>query len=151
MLTISLFADSYDFDEHKYVFAIANTFDKSGNIKFTKNKVIITYTLPKYKKIIKENDKVSIQGKSEKVYYLKGQALFRTKQFIDIMVRLGQAKEIRNNPDFDVKKFKDKIILTFKGEMKKVLPKAEVVMERKKVRSFKLFMKNNDTLEIVKR
>ena len=51
----------------------------------------------------------------------------------------------------DVEKEGDRYLLTFKGDMKQMLPKAEVRTEGKRVKSFKLFMKNGDTLEIVKR
>lgn len=147
---IFLFADSYNFDENKFVFAMGNTFYKAGNILFTKDKATITYTTPKYKQIIKDGDKISIEGKSGKKYHLKGKALSHTRLFIDIMIRLGQYKEIKNNKDFNVKQEKSKYVLTFKDKMKQMLPQAEVKIQREKVISFKLFMKNGDTLEIIK-
>ncbi len=148
---IFLFAESYDFDENKFVFAMGNTFYKAGNILFTKDKATITYSIPRYKQIIKDGDKISIEGKSGKKYHLKGKALSHTRLFIDIMIRLGQYKEIKSNKDFSVKQEKSKYVLTFKDKMKQMLPKAEVKIQSEKVISFKLFMKNGDTLEIIKR
>ncbi len=148
---IFLFAESYDFDENKFVFAMGNTFYKAGNILFTKDKATITYRIPRYKQIIKNGDKISIEGKSGKKYHLKGKALSHTRLFIDIMIRLGQYKEIKSNKDFSVKQEKSKYVLTFKDKMKQMLPKAEVKIQSEKVISFKLFMKNGDTLEIIKR
>ncbi len=148
---IFLFAESYDFDENKFVFAMGNTFYKAGNILFTKDKATITYRIPRYKQIIKDGDKISIEGKSGKKYHLKGKALSHTRLFIDIMIRLGQYKEIKSNKDFSVKQEKSKYVLTFKDKMKQMLPKAEVKIQSEKVISFKLFMKNGDTLEIIKR
>jgi len=151
LFTTLIFANSYDFDENKFVFALGNTFHKVGKITYTKEKATITYSHPRYKQIVKVDDNISIEGSSGKKYYLKDKALSHTKAFIDIMIRLGQYKEIRNNKDFDVKKEGDKYVLTFKGEMKRMLPKAEVRTNSTHVKSFKLFMNNGDTLEIVKR
>ncbi|RRS30002.1 MAG: hypothetical protein P794_09305 [Epsilonproteobacteria bacterium (ex Lamellibrachia satsuma)] len=151
LFNIVLFAHSYNFDENKFVFAIGNTFHKVGNISFTKDKATITYSSPRYKQIIKNENNISIEGKSGKKYHLKGEALSHTKQFIDIMIKLGQFNEIKNNRDFDVKKENDKYILSFKNELRQMFLKAEVKVKNSKVTSFKLFMKNNDTLEIVKR
>lgn len=151
VFTTLLFSNSYDFDENKFVFAIGNAFHKVGNIAYTNEKATITYSHPRYKQIVKVDNNISIEGSSGKKYYLKDKALSHTKAFIDIMIRLGQYKEIKNNKDFDIKKEGDKYILIFKGEMKRMLPKAEVKTSKKKVKSFKLFMNNGDTLEIVKR
>jgi len=151
VFTTLLFAEAYDFDENKFVFAIGNTFHKVGRIDYSKEKATITYSHPKYKQIVKVDNNISIEGSSGKRYYLKGKALSHTKAFIDIMIRLGEYREIKNNKDFDVKKEGERYLLTFKGEMKQMLPKAEVRTEGKKVKSFKLFMNNGDTLEIVKR
>ena len=130
---------------------MGNSFHKVGNITYTKKKATITYTHPKYKQIVKVDDNISIEGSSGKKYYLKGKALSHTQAFIDIMIRLGQYKEIKNSKDFDLKKEGERYVLTFKGEMKRMLLKAEVVTNTTDVKSFKLFMHNGDTLEIVKR
>jgi len=151
VFTTLLFSNSYDFDENKFVFALGNAFHKVGNITYTKEKATITYSHPRYKQIVKADNNISIEGSSGKKYYLKDKALLHTKAFIDIMIRLGQFNEIKENKDFDVKKEGDRYILTFKDEMKRMLPKAEVKTESTKVKSFKLFMNNGDTLEIVKR
>ncbi len=151
VFTTLLFSEAYDFDENKFVFAIGNTFHKVGRIDYSEGKATITYSHPKYKQIVKADNNISIEGSSGEKYYLKGKALSHTKAFIDIMIRLGEYREIRNNKDFDVEKEGDRYLLTFKGDMKQMLPKAEVRTEGKRVKSFKLFMKNGDTLEIVKR
>ena len=150
-IDVAIIANTYDFDENKFVFAIGNTFHKVGKITYTKEKVTITYTHPKYKQIVKEDGNISIEGSSGKKYYLKDRALMHTKAFIDIMIRLGEYDELKENKDFNVCKEGEKYVVTFKGEMKRMLPKAEVHTNGMKVKSFKLFMHNGDTLEIVKR
>ncbi len=146
-----LFGNSYDFDEYKFVFAVSAEFKQSGNISFEGSKTIITYSEPKYKQIINDGENITIEGSSGKIYKLKGKALFYTKLFIEIMTRLGKIEEIKTNRDFDVKKEGDIYFLTFNGEIEEQIPKAEVQIKNSKVVSFKLFMKNDDTLEILKR
>lgn len=151
LLSIVLFGDSYDFDEYKFVHAAGTEFKKSGNISFDGNKTIITYSEPKYKQIVSDDKNISIEGSSGKIYKLKGKALFYTKQYITIMTRIDDFKELKSNRDFDVKKEGDLYRLEFKGEIEDQIPKAEVQTKDSEVVSFKLFMKNSDTLEIVKR
>jgi len=150
-LNIFLFAEGYHFEENKYVDALDSTFTKRGFIEVAEKEVHITYTAPQAKEIIKKNETVGIKGKSGKVYYLKGIALERTKQFIDIMIRLGAYKEIKNNEDFTITSTARGYSIAFSETLKKLFTKAEVETKADKVLRFKLFMKNNDTLEIVKR
>ena len=151
LLSVMLFGDAYDFYEYKYVAAASTEFKKSGNISFEGNKTSITYSKPKYKQIVCLDENVSIEGSSGKIYNLKGKARFYTKLFIDVMTRLGNMDELKTNRDFDVKKDANLYMLSFKGEIEDQILTAEVKTEASKVISFKLFMKNDDTLEIVKR
>jgi hypothetical protein len=146
-----LFGSAYDFYEYKYVSAASTEFKKSGNISFDGNKTIITYSKPKYKQIVSDGVSVSIEGASGKIYKLKGKARFYTNLFINIMVRLDNIDELKTNRDFDVKRDKDSYYLTFKGELEEQITKAQVQTKNSKVTSFKLFMYNDDTLEIIKR
>jgi len=151
LLPIILFAESYDFDEYKFISAAATEFKKSGNLSFDGNKTVITYSKPKYKQIISYDKNASIKGASGKIYRLKGKALFYTQMFINIMVKLDKIENLKTNREFDVTK-KDSIYhLSFKGEIEDQILSAEVKTEATTVKSFKLFMKNDDTLEIVKR
>jgi outer membrane lipoprotein-sorting protein len=152
ILNITLFASSYNFDEYKFVSAASITFKQSGNISFEGDKTIITYSEPKYKQIVSDGTNITIQGSSsKKLYKLKGKALFYTKLFIDVMSRLGEFKNLKNSRDFDVKKQGDLYEISFKRELEDQLIKGEGLTKDTKVKSFKLFMKNGDTIEIVKR
>ena len=152
LLSTVLFAnDSYDFDEYKFIFAASTTFKQSGNIYFDKDKTIITYSIPKYKQIVDDNENITIIGKSGKSYKLKGKGLFYTKLFIDIMIRLGDFNKFKAARDFSLTREGNIYIVTFKGEMEDEILKAEVLTKKSRVQSFKLFMKNGDTLEIVKK
>jgi len=151
-LSIMLFAaESYDFDEYKFVSAASATFKKSGNISFDKDKTVITYFEPKYKQIINDGTNITIKANSGKSYKLKGKGLFYTKLFIDVMARLGNIKKLKNSKDFVLSKKDNFYIVNFKGEMEDEVLKAEVCIEKAKVKSFKLFMKNGDTIEIAKK
>ncbi len=151
-LSIVLYAsNSYNFDEYKFVSAASATFKQSGNISFDSGKTTITYSEPKYKKIVNDGTDVTITGKSGKSYKLKGKGLFFTKLFIDVMARLGNIKKLKNSKDFILLKKNDLYIVNFKGDMEDEVLKAEVHLKKSKVKSFKLFMKNGDTLEIVKK
>ena len=151
MLHVMLFGETYDFDEYKFVAAASAEFKKSGNLFFDGNKTVITYSKPKYKQIISYDKNVSIEGSSGKIFKLKGKALFYTQIFINIMTRVDDIDELKTNRDFDVKIKDELYFLTFKGEIGDQILRAEVETKESKVLSFKLFMKNDDTLEIVKK
>ncbi len=151
LLNVMLFGSSYDFYEYKYVAAASTEFKKSGNISFDGNKTLITYNKPKYKQIVSDGENVSIEGSSGKIYKLKGKARFYTNMFIEIMVRLDSIDELKTNRDFDVRIDGNIYYLTFKGDLEEQITKAEVQTKNSKVLSFKLFMQNEDTLEIQKR
>lgn len=151
LLHVILFANSYDFDEIKFVSAVGADFSQSGNITILDDKTIITYKEPKFKQIIKQDDNISIEGTSGDIYYLKGKALYYTALFIDIMTQLDSFDAIQTNRDFKVEKEKNVLYLTFLGDLTDVIEKAEVKTEEQKVLSFKLFMPNEDTLEVIKK
>ncbi len=151
LLSVMLYGESYDFDEYKFVSAASAEFKKSGNFFFDGNKTVITYSKPKYKQIISYDKNVSIEGSSGKIFKLKGKALFYTQLFINIMTRLDNFDELKTNRDFDVKIDAGTYFLSFKGELQDQILNAEVKTKESKVLSFKLFMKNGDTLEIVKK
>ncbi len=151
-MSIVLYAgNSYNFDEYKFVSAASTTFKQSGNISFDGTKTTITYSEPKYKKIINDGTDITITGKSGKSYKLKGKGLFFTKLFIDVMARLGDIKKLKNSKDFILSKKDNLYTVNFKGDMEDEVLKAEVYLKNSKVKSFILFMKNGDTLEIVKK
>jgi len=150
-LHVVLFANSYNFIESKYISAVSTSFEKEGNINIEKDRVIITYKKPAFKKIIEDDNNVSIEDSKGKVYHLKKQAKHYTKLFIDIMVRLGDLKELKTNEDFDVQKDGNIYNLTFKGDLADSIDRAEVKVKNSKVLSFKMFMPNKDTLKITKK
>lgn len=151
LLHVTLFAQSYDFDEVKFVSAVGADFKQSGKIEIEKNKTIITYTKPKFKLITKTDNNITIEGSSGDIYTLKGKALFYTNLFIGVMTRLGDIKEIKTNRDFDLKKVENIYYLNFKGDIADSIINAEVKTKESKVISFKMFMPNDDTLKIIKK
>ncbi|MFK5882254.1 MAG: hypothetical protein QM482_08555 [Sulfurospirillum sp.] len=150
-LHIVLFANSYNFDEYKYIKAVSSEFQKSGHIDVKKNRTVIIYKEPSYKKIIKTDTNVTIEDLQGKLYHLKGKANLYAKSFIDIMTRLGNFKKLKSNRDFDVQKEGDTYYITFKGDIGERIDKAEVYIKNSKVQSFKMFMPNEDTIKIVKK
>jgi len=151
LFSISIYGESYDFDEYKFVHAANQEFKKSGNIAVDGKKTTITYIKPQYKQIINNDGNVSIKGSSGKVYTLKGKALFYTKMFINLMTSIDSFDELKPSKDFDIKKDKENYTLVFKGDLEDQISKAIVRTQNSKVLSFKLFMINDDTLEIIKK
>ena len=151
LISINIFAMSYNFDENKFIKAAGIELHKSGNISIDTNKTVITYNKPQYKQITTDGQIVTMKSSSGKVYKLKGKALFYTNQFINLMTKIDEFKELKPNREFDVQKDKDRYKLTFLGEFNDQVTEAEVIVKNKKVLSFKLFMRNGDTLEIVKK
>ena len=150
-LHVTLFANSYNFDEIKFVNAVGADFKQSGKIEILKNRTIITYNEPRFKEITKIDNNITIQGKSGDIYTLKGRALFYTNLFIGIMTRLGDFSELKTNSDFEVEKENNIYYLKFKGDISDSIVKAEVKTKNSKVISFKMFMPNEDSLEIIKK
>lgn len=150
-LHVSLFASNYDFDEIKFVSAVETDFRQSGNLKILNDETIITYQEPRFKRIIKKDNNISIESSSGDIYHLKGKALYYTALFIDIMTKLDNFDEIKTNRDFSVEKEKNILYLTFLGDLADVIEKAEVKIKEKNILSFKLFMPNEDTLEVIKK
>ncbi|HIP29600.1 MAG TPA: hypothetical protein EYG93_09365 [Sulfurospirillum arcachonense] len=151
LLHVTLFATSYDFDEIKFVNAVGTDFKQSGMIEVLNDRTIITYTEPRFKEIIKTDNNITIKGKSGDVYTLKGKALFYTNLFIGVMTRLGNFNELKANSDFEVQKEKNMYYLRFKGDIADSIIRAEVTTKNSKVLSFKMFMPNEDRLEIIKK
>jgi hypothetical protein len=152
MLYINLlFSLSYDFDEIKFIDAIGQKIQKSGHIDIQERYVEIVYHTPSFKKIIKIDDNITIEGKDGSIYSLKGKALYHTNKFIDIMGSLGEYKRLQNNQDFRIQKEKDEYHVRFFGEIADVISHAIVHVENEKVLRFKMFMHNGDTLEIIKK
>jgi len=151
LLHVTLYAQSYNFDEIKFVSAVGTDFRQSGKIEIQKNITIITYTQPRFKQIVKNDNNITIKGSSGDVYTLKGKALFYTNLFIGVMTKLGNIDEMKTNRDFDVEKVKNIYYLTFKGDIADRVEKAEVKVDNSKVVRFKMFMPNEDTLEIIKK
>jgi len=150
-LHVALFANSYNFDEIKFVSAVGTDFRKSGKIEITQDKTIITYTKPRFKQITKTDDNITIKGSSGDFYNLKGKALYYTSLFIDVMTKLDNFDEIKSNRDFNVEREKDIFYITFQGDLANSVVKAEVKTKDLKVISFKMFMPNEDSLEIIKK
>ncbi|NOX14504.1 MAG: hypothetical protein GXP61_00415 [Epsilonproteobacteria bacterium] len=151
LLQVMLFANSYNFNEFKYVSAIKTYFKKSGHIKIDKDKIIITYTKPKYKKVIKKDNNISMEDSSGKIYHLKGKASYYAGIFISIMAKLGNFNQIKSNKDFTVSKDSNIYTISFRGDLSDAITKAKVETKNSKVLSFKIFMPNKDTLKIVKK
>ena len=150
-LHVSLIASSYDFDEIKHVSAVDVDFIKSGSIEISKNRTIITYKEAKFKKIIKTDSNISIESSQGDIYNLKGNTLYYTTLFIDIMEKLGSFDKIKTNRDFSVKRENNIFYITFLGDLSDAVERAEVKIKKLKVVSFKLFMSNEDTIEIIKK
>lgn len=151
LLHVNIFAISYNFKEIKYVSAVDTEFVKKGNIVIDKDKTVITYSEPSFKQIIQSDNNISIKGSSGDIYYLKDKALFYTNIFIGVMNKLGEIEQIKDSDEFNVQKESDIYYVTFKGDVADQIDKAEVSIKKQKVKSFKLFMINEDTLEIIKK
>jgi len=151
LLHVALFAQSYNFDEIKFVSAVGTNFKKSGKIEVNDKKVVITYKEPRFKQITKVDDNITIKSASGDVIALKGKALYYTGLFIDIMTKIDSFDNIKSNKDFKVEQENNTFYLTFLGDLADTIVKAEVKTKNSKVLSFKMFMSNEDTLTIVKK
>ena len=151
LLHVGLFAQSYNFDEIKFVSAVGTEFRQSGKIDINNEKVVITYKEPRFKRITKTDNNITIKGSSGDTYTLKGKALYYTGLFIDTMTKIDSFDKIKSNRDFKVERVDNTFYLTFLGDLADTIAKAEVKTKDSKVLSFKMFMPNEDTLTIVKK
>lgn len=146
-----LFGASYDFDEIKFIAALEQESKKSGHIDIEASKVQIIYYSPTFKKIVKTDENLTIEGKDGDIYALKGKALFYTRQFISVMSSLGEYQELKTNPAFRLEQEGDEYIVNFMGDIADIISQAIVHVKNEKVSRFKMLMHNGDTLEIIKK
>jgi len=151
LLHVILFANSYNFEEIKFVSAVDTSFKKSGKIEVDKGKVVITYKEPSFKQITKIDNNITIKGSSGDIFILKGKALYYTGLFIDVMTKIDTFDKLKTNIDFKIERKNDIFYITFLGDLADTITKAEVKIKNLKVLSFKMFMPNDDTLEIIKK
>lgn len=150
-LTLSLNASTYKFDEYRLVKAVNVKFKKSGVISFNKDEVSITYDKPNYQKVTSSQDGVTIDKGDGDIQKLEGRALTYTKVYLDLLRELDNVKNYKDNRDFKVEKNKSVYTLYPQGDINYRIEKIVVDTKNEKVKSFKMFMGNEDIIEIVKR
>jgi hypothetical protein len=148
LCVLTLFANSYKFDEIKYIKAVDNEFINSGRIDINGTKIIISY---KDRKIIKDGENIQIVTKDEKVTNLKDNAKRYTNIMIDTMVKLGNYNLLMNENSFEKEFDKNLVNVSFKGDVANLIKKAIVKIKDKKVIEFEMIMPNEDRLKIVKK
>ena len=67
------------------------------------------------------------------------------------MTRLGNIDEMKSNKDFNVKKENNFYYITFLEDISNQIKNAEVKLKDSKIISFKMFLPNEDTIEIIKK
>jgi len=150
LITMSLYSNSFNFNEYRFVYAVGTTFKKSGSIVINNEAITISYKKPNFKKIISDGEAIGIEDESGKVNQLKGRALIYTKQYLDLIIKVERTKVLESNENFDVE-MKDQIQTLYpKNEMKKQVEKIEVKRVNGEISEFKMFMSNSDTVEIIK-
>ena len=150
-LTLMLNAASYKFDEYRLVKAVDVKFKKSGAITFDKDKISITYDKPQYQKVTSGKKGVTIDKGDGDIEKLEGRALTYTKVYLDLLRELDNVNNYQENRDFRVEKADNVYTLYPKGEIDFRIEKIVVDTKKDKVKSFKMYMKNQDIIEIVKR
>ena len=150
LINIALYSNTFNFDEYRFVYAVGTTFKKSGTITIDKEAITISYKKPNFRKIISDGKDIGIEDESGKVNKLKGKALFYTKQYLDLIIKVESVKELKSNENFDVEMKADIQILHPKNEMKQKIEKIEVKRVEGEISEFKMFMSNSDTVEIIK-
>ena len=150
LITMTLYSNTFNFNEYRFVYAVGTTFKKSGTITIDNRAITISYKKPNFKKIISDGENIGIEDESGDVKQLKGRALLYTKQYLDLIINVESVKELKSNENFDVE-MKDNIQTLYpKNEMKRQLEKIEVKRVNGEISEFKMFMSNSDTVEIIK-
>lgn len=149
-LALALDAKSYKFEEYRYVQAVDVKFKKTGVVFMDKDVISITYDAPKYQKVISSKDGVTIDKGEGDVQKLEGRALTYTKVYLELIRELDNVKNYKDNKNFSVEKYNNTYTLFPKGDKDFRIDKIIIKTNKAEVKSFKMFMTNEDIIEIVK-
>ncbi|MCF6330662.1 MAG: hypothetical protein L3I99_03860 [Sulfurimonas sp.] len=151
LISITAFASTYNFDEHRYVNAVEKKFTKSGTISIEDDKTVITYEKPIFKKIVANSKSIVIEDADGETEELSGDMLLYTKMYLDLIKKIDNVQELKSNDDFDIKKELDIYVLHIKNQLSDYVTKIEVKTLQDKISEFKIYMLNDDTIKIIKR
>ncbi len=151
LISITAFASSYNFDEHRYVNAIDKKFIKTGIISIEDDKTIVTYEKPIFKRIVADSKSITIEDADGDIEKLSGDMLLYTKMYLDLIKKIDDVQELKSNDDFDIKKELDIYVLHIKNQLSDYVTKVEVKTSQNKISEFKIYMLNDDTIKIIKK
>ncbi|QFR50205.1 hypothetical protein FJR48_10875 [Sulfurimonas lithotrophica] len=151
LLTLTLDAKSYKFDEFRYVKAVQVEFKKSGTISINNKSISITYDKPQYQKVTSSKEGVTIDKGNGEIQNLEGRALQYTKVYLELIRELDDINNYKDNKNFSVEQDKNLYTLYPKEGIDFRIEKINIQTNNNKVKSFKMHMKNEDVITIVKK
>ena len=146
VLSLHLYASSYNFSEVRYSDALGKSMTLRGVISFGDASLEIFYDESK-KKLHYEDEELSIYEDDEELEVDDGEAM-KIAQYFEIIILLYSADKEELNEEFKVEKEGSKTILYPKDEMQDYINKIELLHKNDDLKSLKLFLTNDDTIKI---
>jgi len=146
LFSLSLFAQSFHFQEIRYSNALERSKTLEGDISFLKNGLLINYT--DEKQTLEYINAKLVYTKDEKVVTLDDKSAQRIKQYFYILILLHDTNEKGLEEDFIVKKDAQTLLLTPKTMIKNFIKKIKLTKEKKELKSVQLILNNGDLITI---
>jgi len=145
-LSVTLFAQGYHFSEERYSDAVEHTTKLEGEIKFTKNGLVIKY--PQKKQLIEYKDEKILFLQDSKIQELKETQASNMMRYFDMLIMLHADEQGDLEENFDIKTEGAKTFLEPLGSIKYYIDHIELIKKHNELKHVKLFLKNDDYIII---
>ena len=146
LVSVTLFATSYNFSELRYSDATGRYSQVDGKIEFTKEGLNIEYP-KKSKRLVYDGESVTLLQDAKEIA-LKEQQERYMMQYFEILKMLHEGDESELKEEFEVEKKEYKTLLKPTSTLKYYINSIELTKENNILNYVKLFLKNNDTITI---
>lgn len=146
LLTISLFAKSFNFSEDRYSDALGRSIPLDGEITFEKDRLFIKYK-DSNREILYQDSSLELKDGADILVLAKEESQ-RMSQYFKIILLLYANDETELAKKFDIEIKDDTSVLFPKGYMKDFLQKIILKKEKNELREIRLFIKNGDRIVI---
>lgn len=146
LLTISLFAKSFNFIEDRYSDALGRSISLDGEITFEKDRLFIKYK-DSNREILYKDSSLELKDGADILVLAKEESQ-RMSQYFKIILLLYANDEKELEKKFDIKTENDISVLFPKGHMKDFLQKIVLQKEKNELKEIRLFIQNGDRIVI---
>ena len=149
LISVSLFAGSYHFDEERYIYSIDKTIEMTGKITFDEKGMRIDYSAPEVRHIVYDGLSMDVLDGEQKVVQhidLNDQPMM--KVYLDFIHKLYRSDYKALSENFKVQKTQTVVILTPIPPIDKVMKSVLVHQTPKGLQQIKTKMSNGDKITL---